>query len=202
MGWIVGTCSGQFLCYYYCCLWYFFVDIYDTNICVLMLFDSWLLEAGWGCGGKEEASLFKRSSKDYRERQSWVLIQLPTDVLQSLLAAGDMERWSSQVVADLPECDKEGHSLEPSNHCQRPVSEFQLGSASLGTPPGPWGLEDYLDGHINLAEIKRHRDIRQAAISGCVCDLLAHAAQASWLSSLPWHSGLAFQKVLAAQPGK
>lgn len=115
---------------------------------------------------------------------------------------GDTESSSPQVAADLPECDQEGHLLKLPNHCQRPDSGFQAGSASPGMLPGLWGREDYLDGHSNLAEMKRHQAMGQAAISSCVCDLLALAAQAGWFCSLPWHSGLAFQKVLAAEPRK
>lgn len=50
--------------------------------------------------------------------------------------------------------------------------------------------------------MERHQEIRQAATKGSVCGLLALAAPAGWLSNLPWHLGLAFQKVLAAEPGK
>lgn len=56
--------------------------------------------------------MFKGSSEDYRETEV-SLIQLWTDVLQSLLATGETEIESSQLAANLPECDKEGHSLEP-----------------------------------------------------------------------------------------
>lgn len=100
--------------------------------------------------GREVGGLFvKGSSKAYRDRSesrshyqqmfcnhSWLL-----ETLRAEFPGG----------SDLPECDKEGHSLEPPNHCPRPISGIPAGSAFLGTPPGPRSLEDYLDGHINLA---------------------------------------------------
>lgn len=94
-----------------------------------------------------------------------------------------------------------GPFIRAPNHCQRPVSGFQVGSASIGMPPGPWDLEDYLEGHINLAKWEG-TEISGKLLCGRVCDLLALVAQTGWLSSLPWHIGLAFQKVLAEEPGK
>lgn len=136
--------------------------------------------------GKEMGGLFVQRKLRGLQRETEVSPD-PTMDRCSAIAPGRGRNWDLKLpVGCKPAWMWQGGPfIRAPNHCQRPVSGFQAGSASFGMPPGPWNPEDYLDGHINLAEMKRHWNIRQAAISGRVCDLLALVAQAGWLSSLP-----------------
>lgn len=93
-----------------------------------------------GNGGGEGSGrpLCLKEAERSRERETEVSPD-PTIDRCSAITPGfrDTESCSSQVAADLPESDKEGHSLKPSNHFQRPDSGFRAGPASPGMLPGP-----------------------------------------------------------------
>lgn len=146
-----------------------------------------------GTGSLKEAEksdslkLKGREERGGREK-SKEMIQLPTDVPPSLLAARNTDR--PKVLKCLPTyLNVTGKTIcySPRASSKAPDWDYPTGPATSSD------LEDDSDGHIHLAGMKR-QELSGQLLLEAVCDLLAPVVLAERLSSLPWHSGLVPQK--------